>query len=127
MLLLPFLLTLPTSLLVAIGTECVVSGYGWTANHGPPSDVLQRVTVPLISWSKCKDHFYFISDETVCTESGDVRSTCPGDSGGPLVCRRNSTGQWVQMGVVSGGDCPGGVNYFANVVQNRYWIKNPLN
>lgn len=84
-----------------------------------------RVTVPIISWNECQAQINFISSNTLCT-TGSLygKGSCAGDSGGPLASLRNNTGQWVQMGVVVGGDCPAGVNIFGNVVQHRKWIRN---
>ena len=110
-----------------IGTECIVSGYGYTSPSGPSANILRKATVPIVSWNECKTHFSFISPGTICTASGvPAKGSCPNDSGGPLICKR-SNGQWTVFGVVSGGDClmnKAGYNFYANVVGNLNWIKN---
>uniref|UniRef100_A0A1X7VJU7 Peptidase S1 domain-containing protein n=1 Tax=Amphimedon queenslandica TaxID=400682 RepID=A0A1X7VJU7_AMPQE len=110
------------------GTECIVSGYGWTSSSGPSANILRQGTVQIVSWDECRNHFTFISSDTMCTSSGEEGiGSCPNDSGGPLACRRNN-GQWVVFGIVGGGNCAmtNGYNYYSNVSSNLAWIKFPI-
>ncbi|KAG7315722.1 hypothetical protein KOW79_020588 [Hemibagrus wyckioides] len=81
----------------------VVSGWGRLSQHGPQSNVLQRLEVPRVPLEKCRAHSGFsLTDNMLCAgfkEGG--RDACQGDSGGPLVTRYNNT--WFLSGIVSWG------------------------
>ncbi|XP_076624870.1 serine protease nudel isoform X2 [Colletes latitarsis] len=84
-------------------STCVAIGWGATREHGPDSDHLREVEVPILE--KCK---YEIdkSDAAICAgylQGG--RDACQGDSGGPLMCKNPySESQWYVAGVVSHGE-----------------------
>ena len=67
---------------------------------------LRYATVPVVSDADCaaayrKTGVDLVADESICAGRGGV-DTCQGDSGGPMV-RRDSSGRWVQAGIVSWG------------------------
>ena len=112
------------------GTECVVSGWGRVQAKGSNSDVLRKVSVPLVSWDDCKLQYDYLPDDAICAGSSSEGSAdaCLSDSGGPLACRNNDDDKWVLVGVVSGGEgCGNGkYGYYANIFHNREWIENIL-
>ncbi|KAL7644217.1 UNVERIFIED_CONTAM: hypothetical protein RMT77_005043 [Armadillidium vulgare] len=79
---------LPTQGQVTEGC-CVVTGWGYITESGPKSDILQKLTVPVVSDDKCRTYYgkNKIADSMICagySEGG--KDSCRGDSGGPLVC-----------------------------------------
>jgi secreted trypsin-like serine protease len=67
---------------------------------------LRFATVPVVSDATCAKAYRrvgvtLVADESICAGRGGV-DTCQGDSGGPMV-RKDSTGRWVQVGIVSWG------------------------
>ena len=111
-------------------TDCVVSGWYQVQDNGSNSDVLQTVSVPLVSWDDCKLQYDYLPDDAICASSTSDGSggTCLSDSGGPLACHNSDNDQWVLVGVVSSGyECSNGhYGYYANVIHNREWIENIL-
>ncbi|KAK8739895.1 hypothetical protein OTU49_003250, partial [Cherax quadricarinatus] len=87
---------------VSTGT-CVVSGFGATTEGGDPSEILQKVSLPVWSDSDCKKAYEGeIEDGMFCagvTEGG--HDACGGDSGGPLAC--DDLGTRYLAGLVSWG------------------------
>lgn len=98
--------------------NATVVGWGDTDKSSSDSDFpsqLRQVSVPVIGQSKCKDVYdssllpdfleIDITNNMLCAgfEDGD-KDSCSGDSGGPLmVLNPDSSGQYVQVGVVSFG------------------------
>jgi secreted trypsin-like serine protease len=85
-----------------------VMGWGAMAEGGPQSRYLMKAQVPHVTDAVCgkayRDAGYnFVPNHMICAgyDAGGV-DTCQGDSGGPMV-RRNSAGQWRQVGIVSWG------------------------
>ncbi|RXG57915.1 Chymotrypsinogen 2 [Armadillidium vulgare] len=77
---------LPTQGQVTEGC-CVVTGWGYITESGPKSDILQKLTVPVVSDDKCRTYYgkNKIADSMICagySEGG--KDSCRGDSGGPL-------------------------------------------
>ncbi|KAF4524044.1 hypothetical protein B566_EDAN018120 [Ephemera danica] len=108
------------------GEEGIVTGWGKVGESKPVSPVLQEVTVPILSNTKCSSFYGTsqITDNMLCAgfkEGG--RDSCQGDSGGPLHVRNGSIHHIA--GVVSWGEgCarPNNPGVYARV--NRYlsWI-----
>ncbi|XP_065581578.1 serine proteinase stubble-like isoform X2 [Artemia franciscana] len=82
---------LPSSDDILVGMNATVTGWGRLSEGGTLPNVLQQVTLPVISNDKCKTMFLksgrheFIPDIFLCTgydEGG--RDACQGDSGVPL-------------------------------------------
>lgn len=106
---------------------CLVSGWGYTNEHGYGSPVLQKAKVPIVSDESCRMSYGAeeIEDSMVCAgvPEGGV-DACFGDSGGPLVC--SDTGTTYLTGVVSSGlGCarPGFPGIYAEVSYYVNWIK----
>ncbi|XP_061689330.1 serine protease 33-like [Syngnathoides biaculeatus] len=108
------------------GSESWVTGWGNIGTDVPlPSpQVLQEVTVPVISNSDCNNVYGTITSNMICaglSEGG--RDSCQGDSGGPMVAKNDT--RWIQLGVVSFGfgcalpDFPG---VYTRVSQYQTWI-----
>jgi secreted trypsin-like serine protease len=85
--------------------DFTVMGWGATREGGPQSDTLKKAIVPFVSDASCRQSYP--QDLAPATEicagfpQGGV-DTCQGDSGGPMV-KRNSAGQWREVGIVSYG------------------------
>jgi secreted trypsin-like serine protease len=99
--------------------KVTVVGWGGIREGGPLADVLQKVSVPLIPNSVCKQQprYNNVTDNMIC--AGDIVAggidSCQGDSGGPIYMEvpapqpttpnreaKPST-QWVQIGMTSWG------------------------
>jgi secreted trypsin-like serine protease len=100
--------TLPVARSV-VGARAKVTLLGWgqTSEKGlEQQDRLRYGTVPVVSDSACAQAYRpfgvrLVPAESIC--AGDkVVDACQGDSGGPMV-RRDATGRWVQVGIVSWG------------------------
>ncbi|XP_066260719.1 trypsin 3A1-like [Euwallacea similis] len=94
-------ITLPeSSTTFTDGQSSEVTGWGVTSNNGNLSDVLQVVTVPLITTATCQTGIYgnAITPRMICAGAEAGKDSCNGDSGGPLVTKG------VQIGIVSWGD-----------------------
>jgi trypsin len=108
----------PRDSTVGEGTSSTVTGWGYTAPGGPIPQILQRVSIPIISNANCNSvwgginaklvdilidvtrpvslTFFFVNFSMICAgEFG--RDSCNGDSGGPL------TANGAQVGIVSFG------------------------
>jgi trypsin len=111
----------------------ITAGWG-TLNEGSQTlpDVLQKVTVPLVSQTACNDKSAYggdITDTMLCAgfKSGG-KDSCQGDSGGPLVVT-NATGETVLAGVVSWGQgCARANKYgiYSKVSAGLSWIKENM-
>ena len=90
---------------LAAGTNAVVTGWGTTSSGGSISQILQEVTVPLVSNQTCAGSYgSTITDNMICAgfQAGG-KDACQGDSGGPLVIQTGSGG-WKHVGIVSFGN-----------------------
>lgn len=130
--------TLPKQNEVRTG-NAVLSGWGSTSKSLLPvlPEVLQKVTVPLLDNQSCLKKFPDdvigkrpeIYDTQICTDAVGETSACSGDSGGPLVQLENNTP--VQLGIVSWGVFPCGVNrlpsVYTRVASYIDWIEDIIN
>ncbi|XP_047737890.1 transmembrane protease serine 9 [Hyalella azteca] len=67
--------------------NALVSGWGTLSSGGSTPDILQKVTVPIVSDASCRASYSVsqIADSMMCAgEEG--KDSCQGDSGGPLAC-----------------------------------------
>ncbi|PSN57576.1 hypothetical protein C0J52_00497 [Blattella germanica] len=110
------------------GVQAVVTGWGVTMQNGAPSDVLNEVSVPIMSNKECRMTAYGtkkITDNMMCAGYPEgKKDSCQGDSGGPLHILNGTLHDVV--GVVSWGEgCarPNHPGVYTRV--NRYltWIK----
>merc|ERR1711942_613897 len=84
--------------------ECIVSGWGTLSEGGSTPDVLQKVSVPIVTDDECRDAYGAsqIEDSMICAGVQAVgKDSCQGDSGGPFAC--DDTGSRYLAGVVSWG------------------------
>ncbi|MCL4168653.1 UNVERIFIED_CONTAM: hypothetical protein GTU68_008266 [Idotea baltica] len=103
--------------------DCVLTGWGDVAEDGPNPDVLQKLTLPVISDQECRQDYLSleIADSMICAgvpEGG--KDACQGDSGGPLAC------QGYLGGIVSWGEgCaePGYPGVYTEVAYFVDWIE----
>ncbi|CCN37812.1 Putative Trypsin-like serine protease [Vibrio nigripulchritudo MADA3029] len=111
------------------GDLLTVAGLGVTAQHGGRPDVLQEVSVPLVSAETCHEAggSYaqdYIGVSAFCAglkEGG--KDSCAYDSGGPIVV--NQGGLVTQLGIVSWGEgcaLPGKYGVYADVPHHYDWI-----
>ncbi|XP_046635315.1 trypsin-1-like [Daphnia pulicaria] len=109
----------------AVGTNCVVSGWGTTSSGGSTiPDILRKVTVPIVSDDTCRGSYgtNAITDSMICAgfRLGGADS-CQGDSGGPLV----DEGTNLLIGVVSWGIGCADAGYYGVYTEVSYfhnWI-----
>ncbi|KUJ54409.1 trypsin [Streptomyces albus subsp. albus] len=84
-----------------------VAGWGAAVEGGGQQRYLLKATVPFVDDATCKSAYgsSLIPNEEICAgymQQGGV-DTCQGDSGGPMF-RKDSAGQWIQVGIVSWGE-----------------------
>uniref|UniRef100_A0A672FTI6 Transmembrane serine protease 5 n=1 Tax=Salarias fasciatus TaxID=181472 RepID=A0A672FTI6_SALFA len=109
------------------GTQCWISGWGYTQPDVHSPDTLKEAPVPIISAKKCNSSCMYngeITPRMLCAgyTEGKV-DACQGDSGGPLVCQDESV--WRLVGVVSWGTgCaePNHPGVYTKVAEFLGWI-----
>ncbi|MFE0734266.1 MULTISPECIES: serine protease [unclassified Streptomyces] len=83
-----------------------VAGWGATYEGGGQQRYLRKATVPFVSDAECQRAYgsSLVPGEEICAgyNEGGV-DTCQGDSGGPMF-RKDNTGAWIQVGIVSWGE-----------------------
>lgn len=89
------------------GTNCSVTGWGKTSQHGWVSGKLRVAYVPIMDHAECKKNYFqrtrdIVTDRMICAgfQAGKIDS-CKGDSGGPFVCK--DRGRYVLVGATSWG------------------------
>jgi len=99
---------LPTKGDVTGGETCWITGWGTLSSGGRQPDVLQEVSVQVLSIDACRSSGYKSSeiyDDMLCAQGtnskGQTTDACQGDSGGPLVCEQD--GVWRLFGATSWG------------------------
>ncbi|XP_056640870.1 serine protease 30-like [Diorhabda sublineata] len=116
-----------------IGKRGLVTGWGFTEEDGSVTSSLKKVSVPIITNSRCQALYpdEKVTDDMIC--AGYIgtggKDACQGDSGGPL----RANGQL--YGIVSWGyGCarPWFPGVYTNVAKYRNWIRSkssstPLN
>ncbi|KAI5629549.1 coagulation factor X precursor [Silurus asotus] len=109
--------------------EGMVSGFGRLHEGGLQATYLQRLTVPYIDRSICRESTKFnISPRMFCAGYGrEEKDACQGDSGGPHVTRYKNT--WFVTGVVSWGEgCARKDKYGVYTQVSKYlkWIETVM-
>lgn len=116
------------------GTNCSVTGWGKTHQHGSVSNKLRVAYVPIIDHATCKEQYYqrtgdIVTDRMICAgyQAGQVDS-CKGDSGGPFVCKEK--GQYILVGATSWGvGCAqaGQPGVYTDIKDFLSWIQSVIN
>lgn len=114
--------------------DSVTAGWGYTREGAwKLSDILQKVTVPLVSQEECNKAASYngdITDRMICAGlAAGGKDSCQGDSGGPLVVQDNEKGELVLAGVVSwGAGCarPNKYGVYSKVNSVSQWIKETI-
>ncbi|MFC0597050.1 serine protease [Streptomyces palmae] len=83
-----------------------IAGWGAATEGGGQQRYLLKATVPFVDDATCQSAYGgdIIPNEEICAgylQQGGV-DTCQGDSGGPMF-RKDSNGQWIEVGIVSWG------------------------
>ncbi|MCX6049871.1 MAG: trypsin-like serine protease [Chloroflexi bacterium] len=114
------------SALFNVGKLATVTGWGVLYEGGPAPDILQTVTIPIVSNQTCNSAYQDgITANMLCAgyaEGG--KDACQGDSGGPLIVA-DDHGSWKQAGIVSFGVGCAEPNYYGVYTRlSRYstWI-----
>ncbi|XP_055633087.1 uncharacterized protein LOC129773500 [Toxorhynchites rutilus septentrionalis] len=88
----------------------IVTGWGNTEENNGSSDILQSVSLPIVSNGECRptlmqlnDAISLDDDTQLCAGGVDRMDNCAGDSGGPLQYFSNTEARAVQHGIVSYG------------------------
>ncbi|KAM9324563.1 trypsin-like [Gastrophryne carolinensis] len=117
--------SLPTQC-AAVGTQCLISGWGNTLSNGVNyPELLQCLQAPILSDQVCHEAYPdLITNNMICVGYlNGGKDSCQGDSGGPVVCN----GQL--QGVVSWGyGCalPGYPGVYTKVCNYISWIENNI-
>ncbi|XP_068605518.1 serine protease 1-like [Brachionichthys hirsutus] len=115
---------------VPVGLVTWVTGWG-NIQSGVPlpfPQILQEVSIPVVSQSDCRAAHPDLTSNMICTglvEGG--RDSCQGDSGGPVVSRNVS--QWVLLGIISFGvECalPRSPGVNTRVSEYQSWIMGQI-
>nr|XP_009929712.1 PREDICTED: transmembrane protease serine 12 [Opisthocomus hoazin] len=114
-------------------TECLISGWGRTAEKGKISAVLKEAQVEIIPTRVCNSSAAYgglVTPNMICAGSwsGGI-DTCQGDSGGPLACYHLSTNRYYLLGIASFGfGCarPKFPGIYVRLSPYRRWIESEL-
>lgn len=116
-----------------VGRTAIVTGWGRLYEDGPLPNILQKVSVPIITNKECETMYRkagFIEDIPHIFICAGVpkggKDSCEGDSGGPLVMKDPSTGQWSLIGIISWGiGCalPNQPGVYTRITHFAEWIR----
>ncbi|XP_059481755.1 brachyurin-like isoform X2 [Neocloeon triangulifer] len=108
-----------------VGVSTTTSGWGWTKDGGPVSNVLNYISDKLVIPNmECSKNYVNIVDSVLCIEGTKNQSICSGDSGGPLIYQEKDK-KLTQIGIVSFGtkkSCYGFPQGFTRVTHFLSWI-----
>jgi len=103
----------------------VAAGWGDLQEGGSPSNVLMKVSLPLVNIETCRASYGSnIRDGMICAGMAGFDS-CAGDAGGPLI-----SGESTLVGIVSWGEGCGRPNYpgvYSEVAYFSNWIRSTAN
>ena len=111
------------------GKRCWITGWGRLSSGGATPELLQQVSVPIVSRARCdKAYPNKIHDSMICAglDQGGIDS-CQGDSGGPMVCETG--GRYYLHGATSWGygcAAKGKFGVYAKVKYLMSWITNEM-
>ncbi|XP_003402441.1 venom serine protease 34 [Bombus terrestris] len=94
------------------GNYVELLGWGTTDYGGPTSDILQKVTLSVLSYLQCSENYENITSDQICTYA-ENKDSCQMDSGGPVLWQNPTTRRLVLIGIIARGrGCAvvGGVN-----------------
>ncbi|KAH8024040.1 hypothetical protein HPB51_020798 [Rhipicephalus microplus] len=116
-----------------VGRSAVVTGWGRLYEDGPLPNIMQKVSVPIITNKECESMYRkagFIEDIPnifICAGlAKGGKDSCEGDSGGPLVLKDLKTGQWSLIGIISWGiGCalPNQPGVYTRITHFADWIR----
>ena len=109
----------------------IVSGWGRLSSGGTSPDILQEVTVPVVSNATCNSASSYngsINDTMICAgyQQGG-KDSCQGDSGGPMVAAYQN--EIYSIGVVSWGHgcaAPNKYGVYARTSKFVDWINSKI-
>lgn len=84
------------------GSFVQLLGWGTTSFGGPPSDILQKVTVSVLTNLQCTKFYPDLTPQQMCTYAKD-KDACQMDSGGPVLWQNPTTKRFVLVGIISMG------------------------
>lgn len=107
-----------------------VAGWGATSEGGGVTSRLRKVSLPLITQSKCNSAYAGkITSRMICAgKTSGGKDSCQGDSGGPLIIKENN-GSVRLVGVVSWGHgCarPSKYGVYSKVNAVTSWIQQQI-
>jgi transmembrane protease serine 9 len=114
--------------LTAPGAPAVTIGWGLTSEDGGVSNILREVNLQIVSRQACNAPAAYdnsIGSTMICAGFAQGgKDACQGDSGGPMMVR-DSSGNYVQAGIVSWGEgCakPEKFGVYTRVSEIRDWV-----
>ncbi|KAK9309603.1 hypothetical protein QLX08_000821 [Tetragonisca angustula] len=84
------------------GNYVELLGWGTTDFGGPPSDILQKVTLSVLTNQQCSKTYPNITRNQICTYA-EGKDSCQMDSGGPVLWQDPTTRRLVLIGIISMG------------------------
>ncbi|KOX72962.1 Venom serine protease 34 [Melipona quadrifasciata] len=84
------------------GNYVELLGWGTTDFGGPPSDILQKVTVSVLTNQQCSKIYPNVTTNQICTYAKG-KDSCQMDSGGPVLWQDPTTRRLVLIGIISMG------------------------
>jgi Trypsin len=103
------------------GSNVTMAGWGPPGINGTNPDLLQALTIPLVTPGSCDKEGRASNAAFACCNSGNNMKSTPGDSGGPMIGGSQEARRL--LGVIEGGK--GGNSIATRVDKQALWIDNP--